>query len=127
MESVLHELRCCLVLSYVACMRNLKDNEPEEDDFPYSRIDRHVNTITCPGCKKLTSVPNGKVEDIPKNFAYIQLLERVKELEGKKKTSKTFMCSEHSDEQLRYWCFEKTCDKAVCSSCLLEGIHRRHE
>ena len=116
-----------IALSIIACMRNLKDTNPEEDDGLYfPRFHRESTTIQCPACKKSTNVPNGDVGDIPKNFAYIELLDRVKELEEKKKSACKYKCSEHGDEELRYWCSEKTCLKAVCSSCLLEGNHFHH-
>ena len=117
-----------MFLSIVACIRNLKDNNAEEDDDLYfARIDREANKVKCPACKKVTDIPNGDVSGIPKNFAYLELLEVVKELEGKKKSACKYKCPEHGDDELRYWCSEKTCLKAVCSSCLLEGSHYHHE
>jgi hypothetical protein len=111
-------------------MRNLKDSTLEdEDDYDFVvRIDRRAgNSVQCPGCKKRTNLSSGKVEDIPKNFAYINLLDRMREMEGVKRDSKKKSCSVHDGEDLRYWCFQPGCNKAVCSSCLLEGNHRNHE
>lgn len=111
-------------------MRNLRDNNDgsdSDDNMGFKQlIDEIQSRIRCPQCKKMTEIRNGDVSNLAKNYALLNLMEKVKNLQVTAESSRKYKCPEHSSEDLRYWCSDSDCQKPVCSRCLLEGKHQGH-
>ena len=108
-------------------MRNLRDNNNDEDEFvDFKYIDEFQSSIKCPQCKKMTEIRDGEIANLPKNYAFLNLMEKMKNLQVTAEGSRKYKCAQHSGEDLRYWCDMSECQKPVCSSCLLEGSHQGH-
>ena len=111
-------------------MRNLRDNAEggdSDDDMGFKLIDEIQSRIKCPQCKKKTEIRNGDVSNLAKNYALLNLLEKMKNLQVTAEGSRKHKCPEHSSDDLRYWCSNADCQKPVCSRCLLEGKHHGHK
>ena len=113
------------------CMRNLRDNidggSDSDDNMGFKLIDGIHSRIRCPQCKKMTEIRNGDVSNLAKNYALINLMEKMRNLQVTVEGSRKYKCREHGDEDLRYWCSNPVCQKPVCSRCLLEGQHHGHK
>ena len=113
------------------CMRNLRDNidggSDSDDNMGFKLIDGNHSRIRCPQCKKTSEIRNGDVSNLAKNYALINLMEKMRNLQVTAEGSRKYKCPEHSDEDLRYWCSNAICQKPVCSRCLLEGQHQDHK
>jgi hypothetical protein len=60
----------------------------------------------------------------PSNIIVIeQLVEAIEKFERTSKGGTRFFCSEHPDEQIRFWCSDDT--QYLCSECILE--HQSHK
>lgn len=110
-------------------MRSLRDNVEvdSDDDMGFKIIDEIQSWIKCPQCKKKTEIRNGDVSNLAKNYALLNLLEKMKNLQVTAEGSRKHKCPEHSSDDLRYWCRDSDCQKPVCSRCLLEGKHHGHK
>lgn len=111
-------------------MRNLRDNPTggsDTDEFvDLKYIDEIQSRIRCPQCKKMTEIRNGEIANLPKNYAFLNLMEKMKNLQVTAEGSRKHKCPQHNGVDLRYWCNMSECQKPVCSSCLLEGSHQGH-
>lgn len=88
------------------------------------------NGLNCPKCHHYTLLPPQGVNNLPKNFAILEMMYSI----GAKDTgatdtlpltlNKAPLCVEHGD-QLSSYCKED--QQLVCSSCLLYGPHKQHQ
>jgi hypothetical protein len=68
--------------------------------------DKHGSSFPCPACRKITTLPQGGVIALQKNF-YLQTERR----HGKAGT----MCAKHETQKLEYYC--DGCAEVICSAC----------